>query len=201
MSLTPPPKVQKLQEALHAKAKRSPDYRFYLLYDKVYRRDVLAFAYQCCLANGGAAGTDGQTFADIEKYGIGRWLDELTEELKKKTYLSFVASAIRQTATLGSPSPRSVVRLFPQTAFHLEGLTFSPGHKGKTFAKLQEKLAELFDKSLLDIRFKMPFALGQTGALQDVGVFDKVAWLFDFVSLFGQGEDAFTIAAQCEPLE
>lgn len=86
MSLTPPPKVQKLQAALHAKAKGSPGYRFYLLYDKVYRRDVLAFAYQCCLANGGAAGVDGQTFADIEKYGVGRWLDELTEELKKKTY-------------------------------------------------------------------------------------------------------------------
>ena len=70
MSLTPPPKVQKLQAALHAKAKGSPGYRFYLLYDKVYRRDVLAFAYQCCSANGGAAGVDGQTFADIEKYGV-----------------------------------------------------------------------------------------------------------------------------------
>jgi group II intron reverse transcriptase/maturase len=86
MSLTPPPKVQKLQEALHAKAKGSPGYRFYLLYDKVYRRDVMAFAYLCCRANGGAAGVDGQTFEDIEKYGLERWLDELTEELKKKTY-------------------------------------------------------------------------------------------------------------------
>jgi RNA-directed DNA polymerase len=86
MSLTPPPKVQKLQAALHAKAKGSPSYRFYLLYDKVYRRDVLTFAYQCCLANGGAAGVDGQTFADIAKYGIGQWLDELTEELRQKTY-------------------------------------------------------------------------------------------------------------------
>ena len=86
MSLTPPTKVQKLQETLHAKAKGLPSYRFYLLYDKVYRRDVLEYAYRCCSANGGAAGVDGQTFADIEKYGIGHWLDELTEELKKKTY-------------------------------------------------------------------------------------------------------------------
>ena len=86
MSLIPPAKVQKLQAALHAKAKESPSYRFYLLYDKVYRRDVLAFAYQCCLANGGAAGVDEQTFESIEKYGVGRWLDELAEELKKKTY-------------------------------------------------------------------------------------------------------------------
>jgi group II intron reverse transcriptase/maturase len=86
MSLTPPAKVQKLQAALHAKAKGSPDYRFYLLYDKVYRRDVLTFAYHCCRANGGAAGVDGQTFEDIGEYGIERWLDELTEELKRKTY-------------------------------------------------------------------------------------------------------------------
>jgi RNA-directed DNA polymerase len=86
MSLTPPIKVQKLQAALHAKAKGSPGYRFYLLYDKVYRADVLEFAYQCCLANGGAAGVDGQAFADIEKYGVGQWLDELAEELRKKTY-------------------------------------------------------------------------------------------------------------------
>ena len=56
MSLPPPPKVQKLQEALHAKAKEAPDYRFYALYDKVYREDVLAYAYARCRANGGAAG-------------------------------------------------------------------------------------------------------------------------------------------------
>ena len=86
MGLRPPEKVRKLQETLHAKAKGSPGYRFYLLYDKVYRRDVLEFAYQCCHANGGAAGVDGQTFADIEEYGVDRWLGELTEELRKKTY-------------------------------------------------------------------------------------------------------------------
>jgi RNA-directed DNA polymerase len=66
MSLLPPTKVGKLQEALHAKAKKTPRYRFYALYDKVYRGDVLGYAYQCCRANGGAAGVDGQTFDDIE---------------------------------------------------------------------------------------------------------------------------------------
>jgi len=86
MSLTTPSSVQKLQTALHAKAKESPDFRFYALYDKVYRKDVLAYAYERCEANGGAAGVDGQTFEDIERYGKERWLDELTQELKSRTY-------------------------------------------------------------------------------------------------------------------
>jgi group II intron reverse transcriptase/maturase len=86
MSLLPPAKVGKLQEALHAKAKKAPTYRFYALYDKVYRGDVLGYAYQRCRANGGAAGVDGQTFDDIETYGVLKWLGELAEELQKKTY-------------------------------------------------------------------------------------------------------------------
>jgi group II intron reverse transcriptase/maturase len=75
-----------LQTALHDKAKESPSFRFYALYDKVYRKDVLAFAYSCCKANGGAAGVDNQTFEDIETYGVERWLDELAQELKSRTY-------------------------------------------------------------------------------------------------------------------
>ena len=86
MSLTTPPSVQKLQTALHDKAKGSPSFRFYAVYDKVYRADVLEFAYECCKANGGAAGVDGQRFEDIEEYGRKRWLDELTQELKSRTY-------------------------------------------------------------------------------------------------------------------
>jgi retron-type reverse transcriptase len=86
MSLLPPPKVRKLQEALHAKAKGSPGYRFYALYDKVYRKDILGWAYVRCRANGGAPGVDGQTFEDIEAYGLDRWLDELATELKGRTY-------------------------------------------------------------------------------------------------------------------
>ena len=85
MSLQPPEKTRKLQETLHAKAKGSPSYRFYLLYDKVYREDVLAFAYRRCKANGGAAGVDGQNFEDIEADGVERWLAELAEELRNST--------------------------------------------------------------------------------------------------------------------
>ena len=86
MSLAPPATVGKLQAALHAKAKGAPTYRFYALYDKLYRPDVLAFAYARCRANGGALGVDGQTFADIEACGLEKWLGELAEELQKKTY-------------------------------------------------------------------------------------------------------------------
>jgi hypothetical protein len=66
LSLTTPASVQKLQTALHDKAKESPNFRFYALYDKVYRKDVLAFAHPCGKANGGAAGVDNQRFEDIE---------------------------------------------------------------------------------------------------------------------------------------
>jgi len=86
MSLQPPATVGKLQTVLREKAKAAPGYRFYALYDKMYRTDVLLYAYQRCRANGGAAGVDGQTFADIETDDVGRWLGVLAEELRTKTY-------------------------------------------------------------------------------------------------------------------
>jgi RNA-directed DNA polymerase len=86
MSLPTLSKVEKLQRALHAKAKGSPDFRFYSLYDKIYRKDVLAAGYLRCRENGGAAGVDWQTFEDIAAYGEGLWLDELAEDLRKKAY-------------------------------------------------------------------------------------------------------------------
>ena len=85
-NLATPEGVQKLRSALHAKAKGEPGFRFYLLYDKVYRRDILEHAYACCRANKGAAGMDGMDFKDIEAYGVDRWLGELAEELRQKTY-------------------------------------------------------------------------------------------------------------------
>jgi len=86
MNLATPSSVQKLQAAWHDKAKGSPNYRFYALYDKVYRKDGLAHAYACCKANGGAAGVDSLDFEGIEEYGVERWLDELVEELRSRTY-------------------------------------------------------------------------------------------------------------------
>jgi RNA-directed DNA polymerase len=78
--------VRKLQDALQAKALGSPEYRFYVLYDKVYREDVLAEAYGRCRANDGSPGVDGETFGDIESSGRSRWLGELSEDLRLKRY-------------------------------------------------------------------------------------------------------------------
>ena len=78
--------LQKLRAALQAKAKSAPSFRFYTLYDKVHRTDVLQAAWERCRANGGAPGVDGQTFDDIAKYGVEQWLGELAEELKAKRY-------------------------------------------------------------------------------------------------------------------
>ncbi len=79
-------KVRKLQTVLHAKAKEEPGWRFHALIDKVWREDFLAEAWRQVRRNGGSAGVDGETFADIESYGVGRWLGELARELRDGTY-------------------------------------------------------------------------------------------------------------------
>lgn len=86
MSLATPPKLQRLQEALYTKAKQEPAYRFYLLYDKVYRMDILAHAYALSKHKGGAPGMDGVTFADIEAAGVEPWLAAVQEALRTQTY-------------------------------------------------------------------------------------------------------------------
>jgi RNA-directed DNA polymerase len=85
-NLATPASVQKLQTALHAKAKTEAGYRFYALYDKIYREDILAHAYAQCRSNKGAPGVDGQDFLDVEAYGVERWLGELAKALKEETY-------------------------------------------------------------------------------------------------------------------
>ena len=81
-NLSTPGSVRTLQRALNAKAKAEPGFRFYALYDKLYREDLLAHAYAQCRANKGAPGVDGQDFADVEAYGRERWLGELALALR-----------------------------------------------------------------------------------------------------------------------
>ena len=81
MSLATPSKIRELQIKLYRKAKNEPGYRFYMLYDKVYREDVLAHAYALARANKGAPGVDGQTFERIESAGVERWLTGIRQEL------------------------------------------------------------------------------------------------------------------------
>jgi RNA-directed DNA polymerase len=84
--LSTPNSVQKLQTALHAKAKAEPGYRFYALYDKISREDILAHAYAQCRSNKGAPGVDRQDFEALEAYGVERWLGELALALRQETY-------------------------------------------------------------------------------------------------------------------
>ena len=86
MSLETPEKIRMLQKKLYSKAKQEPAYRFYLLYDKIYREDILAHAYGLAKANAGACGVDGETFEGIESRGLERWLAGVRTELKDRTY-------------------------------------------------------------------------------------------------------------------
>lgn len=86
MSLTTPEKIRTLQRKLYGKAKAEPAFRFYQLYDKVYRDDILHHAYRLAKANRGAPGVDGETFAMIEAAGLDEWLAGIRESLRAETY-------------------------------------------------------------------------------------------------------------------
>jgi len=86
MSLQTPDGIRRLQRKLYLKAKAEPAFRFYLLYDKICREDILRHAYDLARANRGAPGVDGVTFAEIEAAGMEEWLGGLRKDVVAKTY-------------------------------------------------------------------------------------------------------------------
>jgi RNA-directed DNA polymerase len=86
MSLETPEKIRSLQRKLYLKAKAEPAFRFYVLYDKIWRGDVLWHAYALARSKAGAPGVDGVTFAGIEASGVEAFLAGLQDELRSKTY-------------------------------------------------------------------------------------------------------------------
>ena len=147
MNLATPSSVQKLQTALHDKAKGSPNFRFYALYDKVYRKDVLEFACECCKANGGAAGVEGQSFEDIEKYGVERWVDELAEELRSRTYRPLPVRRVYIPKPDGKQRPLGVPTIRDRTVETAAVMVLEPIFE----ADLQpEQYAYRQDRSALD---------------------------------------------------
>ena len=151
-NLTTPKNVQKLQMALHAKAKAEAGYRFYALYDKVSRDDILAHAYAQCCSNKGAPGVDGQDFVDIEAYGVERWLAELALALRRETYRPepvrrvFIPKANGKLRPLGISTVRDRVcmtaaMLVLEPIFEADAMAARPRTPGSSAAALRASRA------------------------------------------------------------
>ena len=126
MSLETPIKIRMLQRKLYQKAKEEPSYRFYLLYDKIYREDVLAHAYALVKSNQGAPGVDGQSFWGIETLGLEEWLNGIREDLRGKTYRPQAVRRVMIPKPGGGERPLGIPTASanctePQIAFRMGG--------------------------------------------------------------------------------
>jgi len=177
-NLSTPISVQKLQVALHAKAKSEVGYRFYALYDKIYREDVLAHAYAQCRTNKGAPGVDRQVFADVEAYGVQRWLAELALALRKETYRPepirrvFIPKANGKLRPLGISTLRDrvcmtaamlVLEPIFEADFPSEQYAYRPGRNAQQAAtEVEERLhqgqRDVVDADLADYFGSIPHA-------------------------------------------
>ena len=118
MSLQTPIQIRELQRKLYQKAKGEPNYRFYLLYDKICREDILVHSYELAKANQGAPGVDGQTFEQIETAGWEEWLDGIRNDLRAKVTGRSGARKTRSgrcTSCFARATPRWWTRICPST--------------------------------------------------------------------------------------
>jgi RNA-directed DNA polymerase len=104
-------KCSKTANGVTCKAKEEPGFRFYALYDKIYRLDVLTHAYDCCRANQGAAGVDGLTFEEVETYGRERWIGELAQQLREESYRPEAVRRVLIPKPNGKQRPLGIPRL------------------------------------------------------------------------------------------
>ena len=127
MTLTTPEAIRTLQRKLYTKAKQEPAYRFYVLYDKVWRTDILMFAYRLVRANFGSPGVDGTDFEDIEqKIGIDAFLSELAQDLKDKTYTPSPVRRVMIPKADGSQRPLGIPTIRDRVAQMVVKLIIEP---------------------------------------------------------------------------
>lgn len=125
-NLPSPNKLQMLQNALHAKAKAQPAFRFYSLWDKIHRRDTLAMAWKRVKANRGTCGVDGETIKAVETKGVEKWLEEISEELKGQTYTCKPLRRIWIPKSNGDKRPLSIPTLRDRVVQMAVNLILSP---------------------------------------------------------------------------
>ena len=126
MSLTTPGKIRELQIKLYRKAKNEPGFRFYQLYDKVYREDILNHAYQLVKANAGAPGVDGESFEDIESKDLEQWMNGLREDLRNRTYEPQPVRRVMISKTGGGERPLGIPTIRDRVAQTAAKLILEP---------------------------------------------------------------------------
>ena len=126
MRLTTPPAIRTLQRKLYVKAKTEPTYRFYRLYDKVYRVDILAHAYALAKVNRGEPGVDGVTFAQVESAGLSDWLARLQEDLRTRAYQPAAVRRVYIPKPGGGERPLGIPTIRDRVAQTAAELVLSP---------------------------------------------------------------------------
>jgi len=126
MSLATPSRIRELQRKLYIKAKQEPNYRFYSLYDKIHREDILAHAYELAKANHGAPGVDDQSFEEIESGGRQEWLQGLQQELCNRTYQPQAVRRVMIPKPNGGERPLGIPTIRDRVAQHAAKLVLEP---------------------------------------------------------------------------